>query len=123
LGEDNADWNKLCGVYRWGDYRKNKNAVMIGWRPYLEQPGVIEICMYENVGGANRPGKITCTVPTGTRIDFTFHELGGKYRIEVSGFTLGIQTNPMQFKSVGKIYTWFGGNQTAPQDMALKLGW
>jgi len=55
LGVDNNDWNKLAGVYRFADVVKNKNSFILAWRPLNAIKNRFELCLYENIDGANVP--------------------------------------------------------------------
>ena len=55
LGVDNQDWNKLAGVYRFADVVKDKNSFILAWRPLTTTPNRFELCLYENIDGANVP--------------------------------------------------------------------
>jgi len=121
LGEDNQDWNKLAGVYRWADVVKNKNSFILAWRPDPMR-NVFQLCLYENIDGANRPHEsATYKVNANQGFSFWFAESNGFYILFVDGTYLGEQDNDKPFKTIGKISAWFGGNQTAPHDMSLQM--
>ncbi len=121
LGEDNADWNKLAGVYRWADVIKNKNSFILAWRPDPLR-NVFQLCLYENIDGANRPHESAIyKVNAGQGFSFWFSEAGGKYVLWVNGNVMGKQDNDKPFGMVGKVSAWFGGNRTAPHDMSLQM--
>jgi len=121
LGEDTQDWNKLAGVYRWADVVKNKNSFILAWRPDPMR-NVFQLCLYENIDGANRPHESAIyKVAANARFDFWFAESNGKYILFVDGTYLGEQDNDKPFKTIGKISAWFGGNRTAPRDMSLQM--
>lgn len=121
LGEDTKDWNKLAGVYRWADVVKNKNSFILAWRPD-QLRNVFQLCLYENIDGANRPHESAIyKVRAGEGFTFWLQESSGKYALWINGTYLDDQDNDMQFKTVGKISAWFGGNRTAPHDMSLQM--
>ena len=121
LGEDNQDWNKLAGVYRWADVVKNKNSFILAWRPDPMR-NVFQLCLYENIDGANRPHESAIyKVNANQGFSFWFAESNGEYILFVDGTYLGEQDNGKPFKMIGKISAWFGGNQTAPHDMSLQM--
>jgi hypothetical protein len=122
LGIDNLDWNKLFGVYRWDDYRKNKNAAMIAWRPYLAYRNAFQVCFYENINDTNRPQEDNIQVIFANRFyGATLLERDGRYTALLNLDTIGVQRNPMRYRMIGKNSAWFGGNRTAPKRMFLKM--
>jgi hypothetical protein len=122
LGVDNADWNKLVGVYHYWDFRKNKNAVIIAWRPYLLEKGWFEVCMYENINRTNHPHEDRITlVRANIEIGWELKNWLGKYTLLIASEPLATQKNPIEYGTVGVVSAWFGGNQTAPHRMRLWL--
>ena len=121
LGEDNQDWNKLAGVYRWADVVKNKNSFILAWRPD-QLRHVFQLCLYENIDGANVPHEAAVyKVKANAGFSFWFSESNGFYILFVGGTFLGEQDNDKPFKTVGKISAWFGGNRTRDYDMSLQM--
>lgn len=122
LGVDNYDWNKLFGFYKWDDYKKNKNAVMIAWRPYLTRRNAFEVCLYENINNANRPheDRIIC-IMSNRFYAATLLEQDGRYTALLNLDTLGQQKNELRYRTIGKNSAWFGGNRTAPHQMFLQM--
>ena len=121
LGEDNQDWNKLAGVYRWADVVKNKNSFILAWRPDPMR-NVFQLCLYENIDGANRPHESAIyKVNANQGFSFWLAESNGFYILFVDGTFLGEQDNDNPFKTIGKISAWFGGNRTRDYDMSLQM--
>lgn len=121
LGEDTQDWNKLAGVYRWADVVKNKNSFILAWRPDPIR-NVFQLCLYENIDGANRPHESAVyKVRAGEGFSFWLQESSGKYALWINGTYLDDQDNDRPFGTIGKISAWFGGNRTAPHDMSLQM--
>ncbi len=121
LGEDTQDWNKLAGVYRWADVVKNKNSFILAWRPDPIR-NVFQLCLYENIDGANRPHESAIyKVNANQGFSFWFAESNGEYILFVGGTFLGEQDNDKPFKTIGKISAWFGGNRTRDYDMSLQI--
>lgn len=121
MGVDNQDWNKLAGVYRWADVVKNKNSFILAWRPDPMR-NIFQLCLYENIDGANRPHESAIyKVAANAGFSFWLQESSGKYALWVNGNFLDDQDNDRQFKTIGKISAWFGGNRTAPHDMSLQM--
>lgn len=122
LGSDNADWNKLAGVYRFADIVKNKNSFILAWRPLSKIKNRFELCLYENIDGANVPhDSAIYQVNGGQLFRFKLEYLKGKYSIYVDGNLLGKQQNDITYNRIGKISAWFGGNQPAPWTMWLEM--
>ena len=121
LGVDNADWNKLAGVYRWADVVKNKNSFILAWRPDPLR-NVFQLCLYENIDGANRPHESAIyKVRAGEGFTFWLQESSGKYALWINGTYLDDQDNDRPFGTVGKISAWFGGDRTRDYDMSLQM--
>lgn len=121
LGEDTQDWNKLAGVYRWYDVVKNKNSFILAWRPDPIR-NVFQLCLYENIDGANRPHEQAIyKVNAGQGFKFWLQESNGKYALWINATYIDDQDNDKPFGTVGKISAWFGGNRTAPHDMSLQM--
>lgn len=121
LGEDTQDWNKLAGVYRWADVVKNKNSFILAWRPDPIR-NVFQLCLYENINGANRPHESAIyKVRAGEGFSFWLQESSGKYALWINATYIDDQDNGRPFGTVGKVSAWFGGNRTAPHDMSLQM--
>ena len=121
LGEDTKDWNKLAGVYRWADIVKNKNSFILAWRPDPLR-NVFQLCLYENIDGANRPHESAIyKVRAGEGFTFWLQESNGKYSLWVNGTVLGYQDNGIKYQTIGKVSAWFGGNRTRDYDMSLQM--
>jgi len=122
LGVDNDDWNKLAGLYRFSDVVKFKNAFILAWRPLNKIKNRFELCLYENIEGANVPHDSAIYQVNGGEL-FTFEMVytNNKYSMYVNGNLLGTQRNDITYNVIGKISAWFGGNQTAPWTMFLEM--
>ena len=122
LGVDNHDWNKLFGFYKWDDYKKNKNAIMIAWRPCLALRNAFQVCLYENINNLNRPQEDKIQVIQANRFySATLLHRDGRFIAMLNVDTLGTQRNELEYRTVGKISAWFGGNRTAPNRMYLYM--
>lgn len=122
LGVDNADWNKLIGIFQYWDLRKNKNSFLIAWRPHLPQRGVFELCLYENIQGKNLAHEAApVLVRAGHEINWRMVPKQGKYSLFLMDKPAGQQENPLQYKTVGIASAWFGGNREAPKDMKIRM--
>ena len=121
LGVDNADWNKLAGVYRWADVVKNKNSFILAWRPDPLR-NVFQLCLYENIDGATRPHESAIyKVRAGEGFTFWLQESSGMYALWINGMYMDDQDNDTPFKTVAKVSAWFGGNGTRKYDMSLQM--
>jgi hypothetical protein len=122
LGVDNADWNKLAGIYRYFDGFKDVNSFILAWRPDSKIPGTFELCLYENIAKANRPHESAIyKVKAGQVFNFSLDEINGKYTLYVDNNLLGTQDNPRPYKTIGKVGAYFGGNRKAPHTMYLYM--
>jgi len=119
LGVDNRDWNKLIGAYRYADGLKNKNSFILAWRPD-PLPGTFQLCLYENIAGANVPHESAIYKIKADQIfRFTLEEINGKYTLYLDGIFIDTQRNDKLFKIIGIVSTWFGGTSKAPWMMWL----
>lgn len=122
LGVDQSDWNKLAGVYRFADVVKDKNSFILAWRPLTTTPNRFELCLYENIDGANVPhDSAIYQVSGGQLFDFELIYTNNKYSLYVDGNLLGTQRNDVTYNWIAKISAWFGGNQSAPWTMWLEM--
>lgn len=122
LGVDNDDWNKLAGVYRFADVVKNKNSFILAWRPLNGIKNRFELCLYENIEGANVPhDSAIYQVNSGQLFTFELIYTNNKYSLYVDGNLLGTQRNDIKYNWIAKLSAWFGGNQTAPWTMFLEM--
>lgn len=120
LGEDNYDWNKLIGVYNPGDLKKNHNSFILAWRPDIKIRDVFELCLYENIQGANVPHESAIfKVKADQLFKFTLEEINGRYSLYINGVLVDTQRNDKLFKVIGIVGTWFGGTSKAPWTMWL----
>lgn len=120
LGVDNADWNKLFGVYQPTDLKKNHNAFILAWRPDIKIRDVFELCLYENIQGANVPHEQAIfKVKADQLFRFKLEEINGKYSLYIDGNLVDTQQNDKLFKVIGIVGTWFGGTSKAPHTMWL----
>lgn len=121
LGEDTHDWNKLAGVYRWIDGYKNINSFILAWRPDTMR-NVFQLCLYENIAGANRPHESAIyKVRAGEGFSFWLQESSGFYALWINGVYMDDQDNDRPFGVVGKVSAYFGGTSKAPHDMSLQM--
>ena len=120
LGADQSDWNKLFGVYQPADLKKNHNSFILAWRPDIKIRDVFELCLYENIQGANVPHESAIfKVKADQLFRFTLEEINGKYSLYIDGVLVDTQRNDKLFKVIGIVGTWFGGTSKAPWTMWL----
>lgn len=116
LGEDSKDWNKLCGIYNYYDLKMNKNSFILAWRPNGNE---IELCAYENINNAIYQHKNIVTKKINQKIFYSFVFYNNCYSLFLDDFELGRQENQIVYRQVENIFTWFGGNREAPQDICI----
>lgn len=122
LGVDNYDFNKLIGVYRYWDLKKNHNSFILGWRPDIKIRDVFELVLYENISGRNVPHEsVIYKVKQDELFRFRLEEVNGWYSLYINDVLQGVQQNDVQYKTIGLVGTYFGGNKTAPHTMWLYL--
>lgn len=122
LDDDTQDWNKMAGLFRVADLSKTTNTFILAWRPDSKIKDMFELCLYENIDGANRPHESAVyKVRAGEGFSFWFLESGGKYTLWVNGNILGEQDNDIKYRTIAKISAWFGGTSKAPHDMSLQM--
>lgn len=120
LGVDNGDWNKLIGIYRYADIYKNVNSFILAWRPDIKIRDCFELCLYENIAGANVPHESAIfKVKQDQLFRFKLEELNGKYTLYIDGVLVDSQRNMKPFKTIGIVSAWFGGTSKAPHTMWL----
>jgi hypothetical protein len=118
LQDDNRDWNKLCGIYNFYDFKMNKNSFILAWRPSGKQ---IELCLYENINNEIYQHNLIYKAEINKNIYYKFLFFDGKYSLSVDSTLMGVQKNPITYKNIENIFTWFGGNRKAPQDICIKF--
>lgn len=123
-GEDDKDWNKLCG---WTTDILGRNSLRIGWRP-------VDNNTYELVAYVHKDGKRYTVKGENWKL--------GKYKfddwVEVSithedNSAIFTANNPNGFRKTVLVYydkcacmgymsnVYFGGNRTCPHDMTIEI--
>jgi hypothetical protein len=119
---DDHDLNKLTGI-GFGLNHHN-NSVRLAWVPDFEQSGVIKIFgyTYDNRQDAQKHQSAYITsVRTVQICSARIESLSGKYRITVEGVSIEME-NKSPDPNIGfRLYPYFGGNNTAPQDMTISI--
>ncbi len=115
------DWNKLMGITT---IDIHKNSIRLGWR-YSPADGKIDLGYYGYIKG-------TRTMPLITKVDFdTWVDVDITMSASGESVTVNGQTFAVN-QSLGLSLFWptpswilrtayFGGNETAPQDMAIQV--
>ena len=125
LGEDNADWNKAGGIGKMLT-ANNKDAVLLGWRPFASIPGVFQAVIYINDSKGGFYAGLHFRIEEGQEAWMRVRRKGST--LTVSAGYIDVKTNQMfhadvvEQKMTGILRergAWFGGNQTAPHDMEL----
>jgi hypothetical protein len=118
---DDHDLNKLCGI----GYGLNhhKNSVRLAWVPDFDNPGKIQIYgyIYDELPGDNHLSQYIMTVQTGTIYTGVITNTGDRYDFLLGGAAVSM---PNTHKDPGlsfRLFPYFGGNNTAPQDMVIEL--
>lgn len=129
LDTDNADWNKLCGITR-AISPNNVDSLMVAWRPLATEPGYFELCVYENIGTSNFPHENNILIVMAGE-PFTI-EFRPRPREDMMYDVYFLRSTSLQhwdwsnfrqkFTLFRRIGLWFGGNQPAPQQMYIRVG-
>ncbi|MEI7725032.1 MAG: hypothetical protein WCK09_07995 [Bacteroidota bacterium] len=119
---DDSDLNKLTGI----SYGMNvhSNSVRLTWRPDFNNPGTIEIFGYTYDEAAVAPKfsslKIT-SVQVGQLVDACIVSDGNHYDFTVNKVTASMPNTNTDPNLCLRLYPYFGGNNTAPQDMTIDI--
>jgi hypothetical protein len=122
--DDDMDQNKLTGI----SYGMNvhSNSVRLTWRPDFARPGMIEISAYTyDEKSASPKFKIypITSVPVGQLVDACIESADNKYivtvnKIQPKDTVENTNTDP---NLCLRLFPYFGGNNTAPQDMTIEI--
>jgi len=119
---DDNDLNKLTGV-AFG-FGVHSNSVRLTWVPDFTTAGKIKIYAYtynEKTTGPKFTFVYITTVDTGDICDSSIEVQGDKYAITVNGVTIQMDNKHKDPGIYNKLYPYFGGNNTAPQDMIIGI--
>jgi len=109
------DINKLIG---WSDCGEDhiRSSIRFGWR----WTDSLEIHWFKHEDGNFTFNKITSISLNEThRFHLQIHET--EYELHVDEFQIFIQRKCRKFKRKYKLYPYFGGNETAPHDIEIKI--
>lgn len=115
---DQADINKLIGFSNCSKHHQSESG-RIGWRWFNDELQILAYTYFEE----NLYFELMGAIPLNTEIDLSIRTVGDTY--EYSG--AGLQSITMQRSSdceTGENYwlwPYFGGNQTAPQEIKIQL--
>lgn len=122
--EDQKDWNKLCGLF-YNFLNTRDNTVMIGWR-YNRATQRMELNGYYHVDKGRDFTKPLLEVALGepVRVDILVDYEQKNYTVQLTRVNDGTQAkDSMPFThnntSCMEINTYFGGNESAPQDITI----
>ena len=118
-GPDQFDVNKLFGFSI--GFNHHQESIRFGWRSFGQE---IELSAYAYISG-KRTIETICTVPLNTQVDLFLAVESSNYRWTV--FTRNSLYRETKIPkgepfSVGySLWPYFGGNQSAPHDMEIKI--
>lgn len=124
LGSDNYDFNKGVGLFQWLDFAKNFNAIILGWRPKLDQVNYFECVPYENVNKGIFANEDKMRVfKSGEKISGYFEPKSDSIEMYLILKESVILWHKSKLNSClyGIVDSWFGGNNVAVQDMNVEL--
>jgi hypothetical protein len=119
---DDNDLNKLTGM-AYG-FSVHANSARLTWVPDFEKQGMIKIFGYvydEKTTDPKFTAQYITTVPTGFRCDGTIEVQGNKYAFTVNGVTILMDNLHPDSGLCSRLYPYFGGNNTAPQNMHIDI--
>ena len=119
---DDGDLNKLTGVCY--GLNVHSNSVRLTWVPDFNVNGKIDIFGYTYDEKATDP-KITAvpitSVQVGQPCNGCIDVQGNKYKITVINVSVLMDTLHADPSLCYRLYPYFGGNNTAPQDMTIDI--
>ena len=119
---DDSDQNKVTGIsYGMNDH---SNSVRLTWVPDFTSSGKVKIYGYTYDEKTTDP-KFTflyiTTIQTGQVYDACIESVGSKYKITVNGVSIFMDNLHADPSLCFRLYPYFGGNNTAPQDMVIEI--
>jgi len=115
----NNDSNDLNKLYGYGIYDHHIHSMRFAWRPNFSEPGMIQIFAYW-YEAQKRGMKFICDVSVNSFNDFKIEQHGNVYTLLVNG-----NQSTIKFEKKRGIWRkgqpYFGGNNTAPNDMIITL--
>jgi hypothetical protein len=120
--QDDYDQNKLAGI-GFGTNHHN-NSVRLTWVPDFGNPGVIKVSGYtydEKKEGQKFVITYIKSVHVGEMVNGKIESREGSYFITVNDVTVRMDNVNSDPKLCFRLFPYFGGNNTAPQDMVIEL--
>lgn len=119
---DDFDQNKLTGI----SYGLNvhSNSVRFTWVPDFNIPGAIKISGYTYDEKAAAPKfeiKYITSVQVGQTSEGCIESVGNEYVFTVNGVTVRMANANADPNLCLRLFPYFGGNNTAPQDMTVEV--
>lgn len=115
-GANQGDINKLYGMSDCNSPH-HENSARFGWRWF---EGSLEIWAYAYVDGKRKMSRIgEVSLNKVSNYELTFTDSSYHFRVDTSVADLPRHCNE---KATGyKLYPWFGGDETAPHDIRIKI--
>lgn len=124
LGNDNYDFNKGVGLFKFLDFAKNFNAFMLAWRPKLDERFSFECVPYENRDKAILANEDKIIIRKAGDV------IKGYFKPTLTGCELYLvledsvilwHKSKLSTWLYGIVDSWFGGNRYSPQEMNVEL--
>ncbi len=119
---DDNGLNKLTGIsFGLNDHN---NSVRFAWIPDFAVSGKINIHGYTYDDQATTPkftSRFITPVQVGQSCEASIEMVGNQYKLTVNGVTIFMDNLHPDSSLCFRLYPYFGGNNTAPQDMAIDI--
>ena len=113
--------NKLSG---YGSFFHHQNSVRLNWIPDFKIPGSIKIYGY-TYDELETKTKFRFLYITTVKVDETYNatieSAGNKYILTVNGVRIEMVNNNPDPKEVKYLFPYFGGTNSAPNDMTIEI--
>lgn len=119
---DDQDLNKLAGI-GYGTNHHN-NSVRLAWVPDFTRDGVIRLYGYTYDELKSDPKfryEFITNVMVRQPCQASIESTGKQYVITVNGVTVRMENTQADPNLCFRLFPYFGGNNTAPQDMTIEL--
>ncbi len=120
---DDFDQNKLAGI----GYGLNhhQNSVRLTWVPDFDHQGVMKIFGYtydERKSDPKFSYSLITTVNVLQPCQGSIIAEGNQYKITVNGVSVSMENTNPDPSLCFRLFPYFGGNNTAPHDMTIEIG-
>jgi len=115
---DDYDINKLCG-FSYGFHQKN--SLRIGWIPDFKNKNQIILFAYWHNNSSQHFFKYLTSIPTETQFDVEIVCGKKKAYFKINKKITSIAFKKPSFTLGYYLYPYFGGNNTAPNNMTIKI--